>query len=123
MKQTLCLLLVFFVSPLCSAGNWYVLSGQTHKIEFDTQLIENELWSYISKNSKYQFSPREKYAYQYSFVGKETVIIHGLCQFHPKGTETDFIDSHIMDGGACFFAITYNLKTKTFSKLNTHGVA
>ena len=123
MKQSLCLLLVFFVSPLCNAGNWYFLSGQTHKIEFDTQLVENELWSYISKNSKYQFSPREKYAYQYSFVGKETVIIHGLCQFHPKGTETDFIDSHIMDGGACFFAITYNLKTKTFSKLNTHGVA
>ena len=123
MKRTLCLLLLFFISPLCNAGNWYVLSGQTKKIEFDTQLVENELWNYISKNSKYQFSAREEYAYQYSFVGKENVLIHGLCQFHPNGSEKDFIDNHIMDGGTCFFAITYNLKTKTFSKLYAHGVA
>jgi hypothetical protein len=122
MKRTLCLLLIFLISPLCNAGNWYVLNGQTKKIEFDTQLVEEELWNYIPKNSKAQFSARQEYAYQYSFVGKENVLIHGLCQLHPNGKETDFIDSHIMDGGACFFAITYNLKTKKFSKLYTHGV-
>jgi len=123
MKRTFFLLVILLVSPVCMAGDWYVLSGQTKKIEFNTQLVENELWNYLSKKAEKQFAAREQYAYQYSFVGNEDVLIHGLCHYHPKGMETDFIDTHIMDGGACYFSIKYNSRTKKFSELSTHGEA
>jgi hypothetical protein len=99
------------------------LKGQTVNPEFKTEIVENELWKYLSESKRYTFRDRSYYAYQYSLKLEGSVLIHGYCNHHPNGSEVNFFDNHILDGGSCYFSVFYNLKRKTFSNLFTHGEA
>ena len=100
---------------------WYLVGEAL--AGFDTNKAENLLFKYVDKNQDIVLLSSKEYLYQYKFIDKNTIEIHGVCFDLPNTYDLNKGFVTVMDGGNCFFSVKYDLANKLFLDLWINGYA
>lgn len=115
-------LLLYLVSTLALASEWYAVDGGIVEININQQELEDSLWKYLRKNEQLVNVERERYSYQHQVKKESMLFINAFCE------KSNRLELHrqwlqVLDGGVCYFSVWFNYKTGEFSGLNINGVA
>ena len=117
--------------PCAEAESWVEVRGGHFAVPTDAlgrirATIESQVMA-AAKARGHDMPPWREYLIQYRATevhGHRAVEIHGSCHFD-RGTDLgkEFYDEQVMDGGACFFYVFYQLDSGRYSNVAFHGYA
>ena len=120
------------IPALAQSALWVEVDGGTFKVSDDVLAeIEASLPGEVSSaRTALGYEPRSwansLIQYRGAIVkGQNAVEIHGSCKQAPPNFDSrqQFYEETVLDGGDCFFVVTYTIGSKRYSKVRFHGVA
>lgn len=127
MKKYAIATIIILLSQQCYSNEW-IAFGEQPKL-LDTEQLEISLWSYLEKESKVKFEPKETYRFQYKYINKSSIYINALClparknKLQPwfEGPTSEELRVHffqVKHGGDCFFNVVYDVSNAKFHSLS-----
>ncbi len=120
MKRFIGFIFFLVISVSSFAGDWHQVAFGVSKITLDEVEVEDRLWDFLRSSSNRKFEKRESYTYQYQLRNDNLVRINAMCSVGSTLVLSMYFVV-VDDGGSCYFELSYNTETKSFSGLHVNG--